>query len=73
MVKRPPSEIITVDQAAKLLKIGRVQAYAAVSRGEIPHLRIGKRILVLRLPLERMLRGEAPTGQGGAPKQQASA
>lgn len=54
---------MTVEQAAKVLSIGRNQAYDGVARGEIPHLRIGKRILVLREPLERMLRGEA---EGGA-------
>ncbi len=37
-----------------------MQAYEAVKRGEIPHLRIGKRIIVLAEPLDRMLRGEDP-------------
>ena len=47
----------TVEEAAKELGIGRNQAYAAAKRGEIPILRIGKRILVLREPLKRMLEG----------------
>ncbi|MSP76968.1 MAG: DNA-binding protein [Rhodospirillaceae bacterium] len=53
------SPIISVDETAKLLDLGRNQVYAAVKRGEIDALRIGKRILILRAPLERMLRGEA--------------
>ena len=48
----------TIDEAAKELGIGRNQAYAAARRGEIPTIRIGKRILVLREPLKRMLEGE---------------
>jgi excisionase family DNA binding protein len=52
------SKTLTVEEVAKILKIGRMQAYEAVHRGEIPHIRIGKRIVVLAEPLERMLRGE---------------
>ncbi len=44
-----------VEEAAKLLRIGRNQAYDAVANGEIPSIRIGKRILVPRIALERML------------------
>ena len=55
---RRPDKTLTVEQTAKVLKIGRMQAYEAVKRGEIPHVRIGKRILVLAEPLDRMLRGE---------------
>ena len=49
----------TIDEAAKELGIGRNQAYAAAKRGEIPTIKIGKRILVLREPLKRMLGGAA--------------
>lgn len=56
---------LTVDEAAKLLNIGKMQTYAAVARGEIPHIRIGKRILVLRLPFEKLLRGETPQKAAG--------
>ena len=47
----------TIEEAAKELGIGRNQAYAAAKRGEIPTIRIGKRILVLREPLRRLLGG----------------
>jgi excisionase family DNA binding protein len=47
----------TIDEAAKELGIGRNQTYAAARRGEIPTIRIGKRILVLKAPLKRMLEG----------------
>jgi excisionase family DNA binding protein len=45
----------SIDEAAKELGIGRNQAYAAAKRGEIPTIRIGTRILVLREPLKRLL------------------
>ena len=52
---------MTVDEAAKCLGIGRNSAYEAVQRGEIPVIRIGKRLLVPVVALERML---AEAGQG---------
>ena len=49
----------TVEETAKLLRIGRNRAYEAVRSGEIPSIRIGKRILVPRVALERMLEKSA--------------
>lgn len=49
----------TIAEAAKELGIGKNQAYEAARRGDIPTIRIGKRILVLREALKRMLSGEA--------------
>ena len=53
---------LTVEEAAKALGISRASAYEAVRTHEIPSVRIGKRILVPRSALERMLdlAGEAP-------------
>lgn len=48
----------TVDEVAALLCIGRNTAYEAVKGGEIPSIRIGRRILVPRDALERMLSGD---------------
>lgn len=48
---------LTVTQCAEHLGIGRNSAYEAVRRGEIPVIRIGKRILVSRAALERLLDG----------------
>lgn len=45
----------TVPEAAKRLGISRNGAYEAVRRGDIPSIRIGNRVLVLAVPLERML------------------
>jgi excisionase family DNA binding protein len=46
----------TVRQAAQLLGIGKNSAYEAAARGEIPVVRIGKRLLVPKVALDHMLR-----------------
>ena len=49
----PP--ILTVEQTAKVLGISRGLAFAAVRAGDIPSIRIGRRILVPRDRLRQML------------------
>ena len=48
---------LSVTEAAKALGICRNKAYEAARRGEIPTIKIGKRILVPRAAFERMLQG----------------
>ncbi len=43
---------ITVPEAGRLLGIGRDAAYAAAERGELPCLRLGRRLVV---PVPRLL------------------
>ena len=47
--------VLTVPEAARLLGLGRGQAYDAVRRGDVPALRIGRRLLVPRAALERLI------------------
>ena len=49
--------VLTVEEAGALLSLGRSASYDAVRRGDIPTIRIGKRILVPRKALEQMLEG----------------
>jgi len=68
---RGEAETLSVTEAAALLGIGRDLAYRAAARGEIPTVRIGRRLLIPRHQLTRMLRGDTPTNtpkQGGARK-----
>lgn len=51
------SPTLTINETAKLLRLGRNQVYEAARRGELPTMRIGKRVLVLAVPLNRMLSG----------------
>ena len=52
-----------VREAAKLLGLSKNSAYQACLKGEIPHLKIGKRILIPRVQLDRML-NEAGKAKG---------
>ena len=45
----------TVDEAAKVLRVSRNSAYEGVKTGDIPSMRMGKRIIVLWQPLLRKL------------------
>jgi excisionase family DNA binding protein len=47
----------SVDEAAKVLGIGRTQAYNAVRTGEIRSIRIGGRVLVPVAALRELLDG----------------
>jgi excisionase family DNA binding protein len=60
MSSDPPPERLTysVEEAARLLGISRAFAYECIARGEIPHLRIGRRILVPRSALHKFVEGE---------------
>ncbi|AWB90864.1 helix-turn-helix domain-containing protein [Aeromicrobium chenweiae] len=46
---------VTVEEAAEVLSLGRASAYAAVKRGEIPTVRIGRRLIVPTSALLRLL------------------
>ena len=48
---------LTIAETARLLGIGRQLAYDRVKAGEIPALKIGRRLLVPRIALEKMLQG----------------
>lgn len=51
---------LTIEEAGQLLGISRNPAYAAAQRGEIPTIRIGRRLLVPKAALNAML-GLRPT------------
>ena len=46
---------ITVPEAAEMLGISRNFAYELVKQGQIPVIRFGKRLLIPKVGLERML------------------
>ena len=47
----------SVEEAAKVLQIGRTQAYRAVKAGQIRSIRIGKRVLVPTSAIRQLLDG----------------
>ena len=50
----PDRLVLSVREVALVLGIGRNQAYAAVHRGEIPAIRLGRRLLVPREAVEHL-------------------
>lgn len=50
----------TLQEAAQLLGVGRSAAYEAAKQGQIPVIRVGRRLLVPKVALDRLLKsGEA--------------
>jgi len=45
----------TVEEAGRLLGISRAHAYELVARGELPHLRLGRRVVVPKQGIETLL------------------
>ena len=57
---------MTVEEAASAFGICSTFAHEAVKRGDIPTIRIGRRILVPKAALHRLLAGEPQTLGGSA-------
>ena len=47
--------VYTVTEAAEILGISRPTAFQGVERGEIPHIRVGRRILIPKAALDKLL------------------
>lgn len=56
----------TITEAAQLLGISRATAYEAAHRGELPVRLIGRRMLVPRVALLRMLGQDSPPSSQSA-------
>lgn len=59
-------DLLTVDEAAAFLRIGRNAAYQAVQRGDLYAIRLGRSWRVPRASLERLVNGDDPAGEDGA-------
>ena len=51
--------LLTVREAGKLLRVSRNRCYELIRQGRIPHLRLGRRILIPRHGLETWINEEA--------------
>jgi Helix-turn-helix domain len=58
-------DAFTVEETGKILGISRASAFAAAKKGQIPTLRIGKRLIVPRRALERLLNAPGDNGEQG--------
>ena len=63
--QKEESLTLTVNEVAHLLGLSRGAAYEAVHTGQIPSIRIGRRIIIPRVALIKMLE-EAGKGKTGS-------
>jgi excisionase family DNA binding protein len=59
--------LVTVPQAAKLLKISRAAIHKAIKRGRLPHIKLGGVFLIKRADLTKYNENKSV---GGRPKKQ---
>jgi excisionase family DNA binding protein len=48
--------LLTVPEAAKVLRVSRAFTYELIARGDLPVVRLGRRVLIPREELERHVR-----------------
>ena len=57
-ITHPPSGeriVLSVPEVAELLGISRTLAYELVARGELPHIRLGRRVVITRVAIARLV------------------
>ncbi len=54
--QQPERRTLTVEEAAAVLGISRTSAYEAIHRGDIPFIRIGRRVVISCVAIDAMLR-----------------
>lgn len=55
--------VYTVVETAGLLHLSRNSVYKGISTGEIPYIKVGKRVLIPKFSLERLLSEASKTGK----------
>ena len=60
MVSTENKLVLTVPEAGELLGVSRAHAYLMVKMGQIPIIKLGRRIVVPKVALEKMLAGAEP-------------
>jgi len=55
--------VLTVSETAALLRMNRNSVYRALHRGELPSVKVGRRLLVPRAALERLLEPSPSTDE----------
>jgi excisionase family DNA binding protein len=50
--------VYSVEEAGKILSLSRSTAYKLVHTGELPAIRLGRRLVVPKIQVERLLNGK---------------
>ncbi len=64
MEEKETSLVYSVPEAGRRLGLSRATSYALANRGEIPCLRLGKRLVVPKAALEKLLESAGRTTDG---------
>lgn len=64
MVKREERAVLTIEEAGKLLNVSRPTAYNLAKNGSIPVLKLGRKLMVPKAALEKMLVEIKPVNVG---------
>jgi len=65
-VERAERQTVSVAEAAAILGISRAHAYDCVKSGELPSISLGRRVVVSRRVLERLLDSGGPLADKAA-------
>lgn len=59
----PECAVYTVEEIGRILGISRATAYEVVARKEIRHVQIGRRKMIPKIEIEKLLNGEEKNGK----------
>jgi excisionase family DNA binding protein len=60
VVKREERAVLTIEEAGRLLNVSRPTAYNLAKSGKIPVLKLGRKLMVPKASLDRMLSDVKP-------------
>jgi excisionase family DNA binding protein len=60
--------LLKVDEAAKIMRLGRSSMYEAIGRGDLPSIRIGRRVLIPEQALLRHIAGDGWLPRNALPR-----
>ena len=64
MVNQTESAVLSVNECAKILHLSRGSIYQGCLTGEIPHIKVGRRILIPRVGLYKLLESAGKPNEG---------
>lgn len=53
--------VVSIEEAAEMLSISRAHAYELVRRGQLPRLRLGRRVVIPKKALEEFVSEATPS------------
>jgi putative molybdopterin biosynthesis protein len=63
-----PEPLWTLDDMANFLRISKVTLYRMVKKGDVPHVRVGKKIYFIKAGVQRWLEAKQRGGKIGPSK-----